>query len=93
MPAFEVVFDENGGAPDIAVGVERLSFPFGFEFLEVAKNFEMSFIDGGEVFRVALEQEGKCRHIVKYQSHEEGGEQSSRWKVFQKEVVVVPQLP
>ena len=54
MPAFEVVFDEDGGAPDIAVGVEGLPFSFGFEFIEVAKNLEMSFIDSTEIFSIAL---------------------------------------
>ena len=87
-----MVFNENGGAPNIAVCVERLSRTFGFEFFEVAKNLEMCLIDGAEIFSIPLEQEGKCSHIVEYQTHEEGREQPFGGEVLQKKVVVVAKV-
>ena len=87
-----MVFDEDGRLPYVMESVEGLPCPFCLEFFMIFDNLKMSFIDGGEILSMALQQERECRHIVEQQPHEEGGQQPLGGQVLDEEVVVVAEV-
>ena len=74
-----MVIDENGAVINILIGRKCLGFRrFSFcrELLVLFEQREMRFIYRREIFRMTLEKECECRHIVQNDSDTKGGEQS-----------------